>query len=51
MAENFKYKNPLNGIWVETWYDNMQDRELGLLVPFLKSIVEQKVDVRSVLTD
>ena len=51
MAENFQFKNPLNGIWVESWYNDANDKELTLLIPFLKSIVEQQVDVRSILTD
>ena len=51
MAENFQFKHPLNGIWVESWYNDANDKELSLLIPFLKSIVERQVDVKSILTD
>ena len=50
LAENFNYTTPLNGFWVESWYDDMDDNVLGLLIPFLKGLVETKVDVRHVLT-
>lgn len=46
LAENFNYTTPLNGIWVESWYDDMDDNILGLLIPFLKQVVENRVDVR-----
>ena len=51
LAENFNYTTPLNGIWVESWYDDMDDNVLSLLIPFLKEIVEKHVDVRNVLTE
>jgi CTD small phosphatase-like protein 2 len=38
LAENFNYTTPLNGIWVESWYDDMDDKVLSLLIPFLKAI-------------
>ena len=50
LAENFNYTTPLNGIWVESWYDDMDDNVLSLLIPFLKGIVQHKIDVRSILT-
>lgn len=51
LAENFNQLTPLNGIWVESWYDDMDDIVLQLLVPFLIDIVKSKVDVRHILTD
>lgn len=51
LAENFNQLTPLNGIWVESWYDDMDDIVLQLLVPFLVDIVKSKVDVRHILTD
>jgi len=51
LAENFNQTTPNNGIWVESWYDDMDDKVLGLLIPFLIDIVKQKIDVRSILTD
>ena len=51
LAENFNYTTPTNGIWVESWYDDMEDNVLGLLIPFLKQIVDSKIDVRTILQD
>jgi len=51
LAENFNFTTPQNGIWVESWYDDMDDRVLSLLIPFLKEIVIEQTDVRNVLTD
>ena len=51
LAENFNYTTPLNGIWVESWYDDMDDTVLSLLIPFLKEIVINQLDVRTVLTE
>mmetsp|Transcript_30607 Transcript_30607/g.22690 ORF Transcript_30607/g.22690 Transcript_30607/m.22690 type:complete len:149 (-) Transcript_30607:56-502(-) len=52
LAENFNRTTPENGIWVESWYDDMEDTVLELLLPFLKEIVEEKVpDVRKLLTE
>lgn len=51
LAENFNQITPLNGIWVESWYDDMDDIVLQLLIPFLIDIVKNKVDVRLLLTD
>jgi len=50
LAENFNFTTPDNGIWVESWFDDMEDKVLTLLNPLLKEIVERKVDVRSVLS-
>jgi CTD small phosphatase-like protein 2 len=47
IAENFKYLQPFNGIHIKSWYDDMEDTELDLLLPFLKRIAERGVpDVR-----
>lgn len=51
LAENFNYTTPLNGIWVESWYDDMDDNILGLLIPFLKQIVDHKINVTHLLTE
>jgi hypothetical protein len=39
------------GIWVESWYDDMDDNVLELLTPFLKEIVisGRVPDVRELL--
>lgn len=40
-------KQPQNGILVKDWFDDMEDQELKMLIPFLKSLVINKVpDVR-----
>mmetsp|Transcript_7036 Transcript_7036/g.9226 ORF Transcript_7036/g.9226 Transcript_7036/m.9226 type:complete len:131 (+) Transcript_7036:341-733(+) len=50
LADNFIYTTPCNGIWVESWYDDMDDNILELLIPFLKEIVTSKMpDVRPLL--
>ena len=36
---------------MESWYDDMDDRVLGILSPFLKEIVIEQIDVRTVLTE
>ena len=51
LAENFNYTTPTNGIWVESWYDDMECTVLSLLIPFLKEIVLLKADVRHLLTE
>lgn len=51
LAENFNYTTPLNGIWVESWYDDMDCNVLSLLIPFLKDIVINRYDVRVLLTE
>lgn len=47
------HTTPNNGIWVESWYDDMDDTVLELLTPFLKEIVTsgRVTDVREVLTN
>ena len=35
LAENFLATTPNNGIWVESWYDDMEDNVLPLLQKFL----------------
>ena len=52
LAENFIHTTPANGIWVESWYDDMDDTVLEQLLPFLKEIVQTKhADVRTLLTE
>ena len=46
LAENFLHTTPENGIWVESWYDDMDDQVMELLIPFLKQISIERVDVR-----
>ena len=51
LAENFSHTTPSNGIWVESWYDDMDDTVMELLIPFLKDIVQSRApDVRRILT-
>lgn len=51
LAENFNHTTPENGIWVESWYDDMDDNILDLLLPFLREIVLEKIpDVRKILS-
>jgi len=51
LAENFIHTTPDNGIWVESWYDDMDDTVLEQLIPFLREIVTERIpDVRKVLT-
>lgn len=46
LAESFQ-RQPENGILVKDWFDDMEDNELAMLIPFLRSLVESKVqDVR-----
>jgi TFIIF-interacting CTD phosphatase-like protein len=35
LRENFQETTPNNGIWVESWYNDMDDRVLPRLQPFL----------------
>ena len=47
LAESFS-KQPENGILVKDWFDDMEDQELSMLVPFLKLLVQNKVpDIRT----
>ena len=39
LEENFKDTSYFNGLKVKTWIDEMDDKVLELLGPFLKSIV------------
>ena len=41
LAENFTATTPNNGIWVESWYDDMQDDVLPRLQRFLQELVEE----------
>jgi len=51
LAENFEDTTPANGIWVESWYDDLDDKVLNLLLPFLQDIAVSLVqDVRKILT-
>lgn len=43
VAENFA-KQPDNGIFIKTWYNDMDDTSLTDLIPLLKKLVEDKVD-------
>jgi len=52
LAENFTMTTPDNGIWCESWYDDMEDNCLKLLGPFLEDLAESEVkDVREYLTN
>ena len=49
VAENFALQND-NGIFIKSWYDDMEDTELTKLTPLLKQIVISKVsDLRVTL--
>ena len=50
LAENFM-QTPENGIWVESWYNDLEDEVLPTLQTFLSELVENQVDdVRMYLT-
>lgn len=50
MAENFKLQ-PENGIYIQSWYGEAEDRALYDLSPLLKEIVQKKFDdVRGALS-
>lgn len=50
IEDNFKTTSPHNGIHVMSWFDEMDDRVLEILSPFLKQIVRSKVeDVRTLI--
>ena len=50
LAENFS-QTPENGIWVESWYDDLDCQVLPTLQKFLEQLVDQEVeDVRDYLT-
>mmetsp|Transcript_36821 Transcript_36821/g.35534 ORF Transcript_36821/g.35534 Transcript_36821/m.35534 type:complete len:145 (-) Transcript_36821:32-466(-) len=50
IEENYKRTSPNNGIRVKSWFDEMDDKVLENLTPFLKNIVERGVpDVRILL--
>ena len=42
-AENFDLQ-PENGIHIKSWYNDSRDTELKKLEPFLRSLVQNKVD-------
>lgn len=49
MAENFQLQ-PDNGIFIKSWFDDMNDTALSELAPLLKQIVKKQVpDVRDAL--
>ena len=49
ISDNFILQ-PENGIFIRTWYDDMNDRFLDEITPLLKEIAEKKVvDVRVAL--
>ena len=49
ISDNFILQ-PENGIFISTWYDDMNDRFLDEITPLLKEMVERKVpDVRVAL--
>jgi TFIIF-interacting CTD phosphatase-like protein len=49
--ENFGNTTPDNGIQIESWYDDLEDRELEKHLIFLKEIAQREVyDVREILT-
>ena len=49
VAENFQLQ-PDNGIFVKSWFDDMNDTVLSELAPLLKQIVKKQVpDVRDAL--
>jgi TFIIF-interacting CTD phosphatase-like protein len=48
--ENFGNTTPDNGIQIESWYDDLEDRELEKHLIFLKEIAQREVyDVREIL--
>lgn len=50
LKENFMSTCPNNGIEIESWYDDLDDKELKKLLPFLKAIVlNEEKDVRPIL--
>lgn len=51
LKENFMSTCPSNGIEIESWYgEEMDDKELVKLIPFLKGLVEnEEKDVRKVI--
>ena len=38
IAENYKYLQPDNGIMIKSWYDDLEDKELDKLLPFLAGV-------------
>lgn len=49
---NYNTYTPNNGIQVQFWEGDMEDKELPILKEFLKELVEEEVeDVRKFLTD
>jgi CTD small phosphatase-like protein 2 len=49
ISDNFILQ-PENGIFISTWYDDMNDRFLDEITPLLREVVEKKVpDVRVAL--
>ena len=50
LPENFIHNTPNNGIWIHSWYDDMDDIALTVLGEFLKEMVIGKWDVREILT-
>ena len=51
LAENFSLTTPSNGLWIRSWFDDMDDTMLLRLIPFLKDISLSRVNVQSVLEE
>ena len=45
LIESF-FNHQENGILVKSWYNDLEDNELLVLMPFLQSLAEQQIDVR-----
>ena len=48
LVESF-FNHQENGILVKSWYDDKEDNELLVLMPFLQSIVEEERNVQEEL--
>ena len=50
LLENFESTCPNNGICIIDWFEDLEDKELKNLIPFLKAMVtNEEQDIRKVL--
>jgi TFIIF-interacting CTD phosphatase-like protein len=51
IQDNFEHTTPNNGLKISSWYDDLDDKVLESMIPFLrKLVVNQESDIRDVIS-